>query len=81
MTTFIDSPIQEMTLEEKTGQLTLYTSGWDVTGPTLNENYKKELLQDKVGAIFNALTVGYNRELQQIAVEETRLWHTIDFWL
>lgn len=40
MSTFIDSLIQEMTLEEKTGQLTLYTSGWDMTGPTLNENYK-----------------------------------------
>lgn len=40
MSTFIDSLIQEMTLEEKTGQLILYTSGWDMTGPTLNENYK-----------------------------------------
>ena len=34
----VDSLLALMTLEEKIGQLTLYTSGWDVTGPTMNEN-------------------------------------------
>ncbi|HAD97069.1 MAG TPA: glycosyl hydrolase, partial [Cryomorphaceae bacterium] len=62
-----------MTLEEKIGQLTLYTSGWDVTGPTLNENYKNELKAGKVGALFNAHTVKYNRDLQETAVKKTRL--------
>ncbi|MTI24354.1 glycosyl hydrolase [Fulvivirga kasyanovii] len=62
-----------MTLEEKIGQMTLYTSGWDVTGPTLNENYKEELKAGRVGALFNAHTVAYNTDLQKIAVEETRL--------
>lgn len=71
--TFIDSLINEMTLEEKIGQMTLYTSGWDVTGPTLNENYKEELKAGRVGALFNAHTVAYNTDLQKIAVEETRL--------
>lgn len=70
---FIDSLIQQMTLQEKIGQLTLYTSGWDVTGPTLNENYLQELKAGRVGALFNAHTVAYNRELQRTAVEETRL--------
>ncbi|WP_246223512.1 glycoside hydrolase family 3 N-terminal domain-containing protein, partial [Fulvivirga kasyanovii] len=70
---FIDSLINEMTLEEKIGQMTLYTSGWDVTGPTLNENYKEELKAGRVGALFNAHTVAYNTDLQKIAVEETRL--------
>lgn len=70
---FIDSLLQQMTLEEKIGQLTLYTSGWDVTGPTLNENYMQELKAGRVGALFNAHTVAYNRELQRIAVEDTRL--------
>ncbi|ELR69545.1 Beta-glucosidase [Fulvivirga imtechensis AK7] len=62
-----------MTLEEKIGQMTLYTSGWDVTGPTLNENYKEDLKAGKVGALFNAHTVKYNSDLQRMAVEETRL--------
>lgn len=69
----IDSLLSVMTLEEKVGQLTLYTSGWDVTGPTLNDNYREELKAGRVGGLFNAHTVAYNRELQRISVEETRL--------
>ncbi len=70
---FIDELMAKMTLEEKIGQLTLYTSGWDVTGPSLNDNYKNELKAGKVGALFNAHGVAYNRKLQDIAVNETRL--------
>ncbi|MDN5211844.1 glycoside hydrolase family 3 N-terminal domain-containing protein [Fulvivirgaceae bacterium BMA12] len=70
---FIDSLISVMTLDEKIGQMTLYTSGWDTTGPTLNDQYKVELKAGRVGALFNAHTVAYNRELQRIAVEETNL--------
>jgi len=69
----VDSMLNEMTLEEKIGQMTLYTSGWTVTGPTLNDNYKEELRAGKVGGLFNAHTVEYARNLQRIAVEETRL--------
>ncbi len=69
----IDSLLNVMTLEEKIGQMTLYTSGWDTTGPSLNENYLESLKAGKVGALFNAHTVAYNKELQRIAVEDTRL--------
>ncbi|MBN1131586.1 MAG: glycoside hydrolase family 3 C-terminal domain-containing protein [Bacteroidales bacterium] len=70
---FIDSLLSEMTLEEKIGQLTLFTSGWDITGPVLNENYRQDILSGRCGNLFNAHTVAYNRELQRMAVEETRL--------
>lgn len=70
---FIDSLLAVMTTEEKLGQLTLYTSGWDMTGPTLNENYLQDIKAGRCGNLFNALTVAYNKELQRIAVEETRL--------
>jgi len=70
---FLDDLIEEMTLTEKIGQLTLFTSDWDVTGPTLRDNYKEDIQTGRVGAIFNAHTAAYNRELQRIAVEETRL--------
>ncbi len=70
---FIDELLALMTLEEKIGQLTLYTSGWDVTGPTLNENYKNDLKAGRVGALFNAHTVKYNIDLQDIATKQTRL--------
>jgi len=69
----INSLIKEMTLEEKIGQLTLYTSDWDVTGPTMRSNYQEDIRGGKVGSIFNAYTAKYNCDLQKIAVEETRL--------
>lgn len=69
----VNSLIKEMTLEEKIGQLTLFTSDWDVTGPTIRGNYVEDIKSGKVGSIFNAYTVEYTEKLQKIAVEETRL--------
>jgi beta-glucosidase len=65
--------IKSMTLEEKAGQLSLFASGWDVTGPILKSDSKKLIREGKVGAILNAYTVDYIRELQRMAVEESRL--------
>ncbi len=69
----IDSVMARMTIDEKVGQLTLYTSDWDVTGPTMRSGYKEDIKSGKVGAIFNAFTVNYTRDLQKLAVEGTRL--------
>lgn len=69
----IDSILNLMTLEEKVGQMVQFTSGWDVTGPVIDENYQTYIREGKVGSVFNAHTVTYNRRLQQIAVDETRL--------
>ena len=69
----IDSLLSIMTLEEKIGQLALYTSDYDVTGPTIREGYKDDIKQGKVGAIFNAFGAEYTRMLQEMAVEDTRL--------
>jgi len=65
--------MSRMTLKEKIGQLNLLTSGWDVTGPTLREGYRKDIRAGNVGAIFNAHTSAYTRSLQELAVEETRI--------
>ncbi|PKP08138.1 MAG: glycosyl hydrolase [Bacteroidetes bacterium HGW-Bacteroidetes-4] len=69
----IDSLLELMTIDEKIGQLNLLTSGWDVTGPNMSENYQQLIKEGKVGGIFNAFTVKYISELQRLAVEETRL--------
>jgi len=69
----IDSVLQLMTLEEKIGQMTLFSSGWDITGPTMREEYQEDIKAGKVGAVFNAHTARFTRELQRMAVEETRL--------
>ncbi len=69
----VDSLVNIMTLEEKVGQLTLYTSDYDVTGPHMRKGYLEDMKAGKVGAIFNALGAAYTRKLQEIAVNETRL--------
>jgi len=70
---FLDSLLAEMTVEEKIGQMTLLTSGWSTTGPSMNEDYEEMIRKGQCGNVFNALTVEYNRSLQKMAVEETRL--------
>ena len=37
---FINDLLAKMTLEEKVGQMSLFTSDWDVTGPSLRPQYK-----------------------------------------
>jgi beta-glucosidase len=73
MESFLDSLTKIMTLEEKIGQLTLMSTDWEKTGPTINENYKNLIKEGKVGNIFNAYSVKFTRELQQLAIENTRL--------
>ena len=70
---FLDSLISQMTLEEKVGQMTLYTKNWSLIGPAMNTDVEKELRAGRVGSIYNALTVDNARKLQKIAVEETRM--------
>ncbi|MEO6759287.1 MAG: glycoside hydrolase family 3 N-terminal domain-containing protein, partial [Saprospiraceae bacterium] len=69
----VDSLLRLMTLEEKIGQMTLYTTDWGATGPTIREGYTKDIRSGSCGALFNSHTVKFVRELQRIAVEETRL--------
>ncbi len=69
----VDSVLSLMTTAEKIGQMTLFTSDWDVTGPTIRSGYKQDIKDGKVGAIFNAYGVEYVRKLQQMAVDCTRM--------
>ncbi|RYD63758.1 MAG: glycosyl hydrolase, partial [Sphingomonadales bacterium] len=73
MDRFIADLMARMTLEEKIGQLTLLTSDWESTGPTMRDTYKQDIVSGRVGNIFNAYTAKYTTELQRLAVEQTRL--------
>jgi len=73
MDRFVADLMAKMTLDEKVGQLTLLTSNWESTGPTMRDSYKEDVRAGRVGAIFNAYTAKYTRELQALAVEGTRL--------
>jgi len=71
--TRVNALLAKMTLDEKIGQLSLYTTDWGSTGPTIREGYKNDIRSGACGNLFNAHTTGFVRELQKIAVEETRL--------
>lgn len=69
----VDSLLRIMTLDEKIGQMVLFTSDWDVTGPTIREGYLDDIRSGRCGNVFNAYTTEYIHELQRVAVEESRL--------
>jgi beta-glucosidase len=73
MDVFVEDLIQKMTLDEKIGQISLFTSDWSSTGPSMRNDYIDLIKQGKAGSVFNAYTVDFVRELQRVAVEETRL--------
>ena len=69
----VDSLLNIMTLQEKIGQLTLFTSDKDATGPVIRKNYMEDIKSGRLGSIFNAYGAEYTRKLQEMAVNETRL--------
>lgn len=73
----IDKLISQMTLAEKAGQLTQFSDPGDVTGPAPADERgrrKRELMKSGVvGSVLNVVGAEKVRELQKIAVEESRL--------
>ena len=69
----VDSLMKVMTLEEKIGQTVLFTSDWSVTGPSMRQGYLDDIRAGRCGNLLNAYTADFTREVQRIAVEETRL--------
>ncbi|MBO7071234.1 MAG: glycosyl hydrolase, partial [Bacteroidales bacterium] len=69
----VDSLMRVMTLEEKVGQTVLFTSDWSVTGPSMREGYLNDIKAGLCGNLLNAYTADFTREIQRVAVEETRL--------
>jgi beta-glucosidase len=73
MNAFINSLMGKMTLEEKLGQLNLPGSGDIVTGQAKSSDIGKKIREGKVGGLFNIKSVAKIKEVQRIAVEESRL--------
>lgn len=72
-TEFIEQLLSKMTLEEKIGQLNLPTSGDITTGQASSSDVAKNIKEGKVGGLFNIKTAEKIREVQKIAVEQSRL--------
>src|SRR5689334_12564657 len=73
MNGFIDALMKKMTLDEKIGQLNLPGSGDIVTGQASNSDIAKKIREGKVGGLFNIKSVDKIRDVQKVAVEQTRL--------
>lgn len=73
MNAFIDELMGKMTLEEKLGQLNLPASDDIVTGQAQSSNIGTMVSKGQVGGVFNIKGVAKIKELQRIAVEESRL--------
>jgi len=73
MTSFIDDLMKKMTLEEKIGQLNLPGSGDIITGQTSSSDIGLKIKEGKVGGLLNIKSVEKIRDVQKVAVEESRL--------
>lgn len=73
MDRFVDDLMGQMTVEEKIGQLNLPVAGDIVTGQAKSSNVSERIRKGEVGGLFNLKGAEQIREVQRIAVEESRL--------
>ena len=73
MNLFIDNLMSKMTLQEKIGQLNLPVTGDIVTGTAKSSDIAGKIKLGQVGGLFNLKGVEAIREIQKIAVEQSRL--------
>lgn len=73
MDKFIDDLMAKMTVEEKIGQLNLPVAGDIVTGQAKSSNVSERIRAGEVGGLFNLKGAEQIKEVQRIAVEESRL--------
>ena len=73
MNRFIDGLMAKMTLQEKIGQLNLSVTGTIVTGQAKSSDIAGKITRGEVGGLFNLKGVKNIRDMQKIAVEQSRL--------
>jgi beta-glucosidase len=73
MQTFVAGLMAKMTLDEKLGQLNLPGAGDITTGQARSSDIAKKIAAGEVGGLFNIKSVAKIKEVQKIAVEQSRL--------
>ena len=73
MNQFVDNLMAQMTLQEKLGQLNLPVTGDIITGTAVSGNVVDQIKAGKVGGLFNMKGVKNIRQLQEVAVKQSRL--------
>lgn len=69
----IESLIGRMTLTEKLGQLTMMSASHTVTGPVITGHSVSDIRSGRIGNLLNLIGAAAAREMQRVAVEESRL--------
>jgi hypothetical protein len=65
--------LSQMTLAEKLGQLTMTAAGYAVTGPVIAGDSTEAIKSGAIGNLLNLVGPEPVREMQQLAVEHSRL--------
>ena len=73
MDRYIDALMKKMTVEEKIGQLNLPVTGEITTGQAKSSDVAKKIEQGLVGGLFNLKGVAKIKDVQKLAVENSRL--------
>lgn len=73
MDRFISNLMKKMTLEEKIGQLNLPVTGEITTGQAKSSDISAKIKRGEVGGLFNLKGVAKIKDVQELAVEESRL--------
>ena len=73
MDRFLDNLLKRMTLEEKIGQLNLPVTGEITTGQAKSCDIATKIKRGEVGGLFNLIGVDKIRDVQRLAVENSRL--------
>ena len=69
----IEKLLAQMTLAEKLGQLTMTAAGYAVTGPIIAGDSTEAIRSGTIGNLLNLVGPGPVRDMQRLAVEESRL--------
>lgn len=73
MDRYIDALMKKMTVEEKIGQLNLPVTGEITTGQAKSSDIAQKIEKGLVGGVFNLKGVEKIRDVQKLAVENSRL--------
>ncbi|CAF1026578.1 unnamed protein product [Adineta steineri] len=73
MKSIVDTLLSEMTLDEKIGQLNLEGVGFNADGPVITNEQRERIRRGEIGAVLNIFTPQAIRQLQELAINSSRL--------
>jgi beta-glucosidase len=81
MNAYVKGLMSKMTLDEKIGQLNLVTIGAATTGSVVNKGVEENIKKGSIGGVFGVWGTAQTRQIQDIAVKNSRLHIPLIFGL